>query len=181
MILGIIHIVDRISLQRHLADDGFEKTNTAGDLLYPGGDLLLVMNIITHCMRIVCIVVFVIFSIINMVNAAKKYRENNLPVLGKYTKAIKTGLIPFWIIHFVHSISVLYIEPLFGVEHFIVLLAAAYIVLTVSSVFSITWLRLLLHNNEITKKNFVVLVIMQLCFVTDFIGIMFLLKKPGKK
>jgi hypothetical protein len=69
--------------------------------------------------------VFLFFVVINLINAIKKFIEKNLILLEKYTKTIKFGLIPFWIINFIgYTALVIMINiPSHGFGIFIVIIA----------------------------------------------------------
>jgi hypothetical protein len=91
--------------------------------------------------------------------------------LKKYTKTIKFGLIPFWVINFIgYTALVIMINiPSHGFGIFIVPIPiiASYCVLIITSIYSILFLLLLLQNGKINNKQFLIYVIMQLCFVLD--------------
>jgi hypothetical protein len=129
--------------------------------------------------------VFFVFTIVNIINAVKKYILQDINILTKYTKTIKIGLIPFWIINFIgYTILVVMINiPSHGFGIFIIPIPiiASYCVLIVTSVFSILFLMLLFKTNNINNKEIILYSIMQICFILDIISIMHLFNKIENK
>jgi hypothetical protein len=126
---------------------------------------------------------FMITTIINAVNVIKKFIKKETNLLLEYTKKVKLGLIPFWIINFVgYTAFVIMVNlPSHGFGIFIVPfpIMASYFVLITTSVLSILLLLLLYKEGKINNKQFLIYVITQLCFVLDIVGIIHLLYARG--
>ena len=124
---------------------------------------------------------FMVISIINAINIIKKFLQNQTDLLLEYTKKVKFGLIPFWIINFIgYTAFVIMVNiPSHGFGIFIVPfpIMASYFVLIATSVFSISLLLLLYRERKIDNKQFLIFIMTQLCFVLDVIGVIYLINK----
>jgi hypothetical protein len=128
--------------------------------------------------------IFAIMSILNIVNAIKKFMQKDVVLLEKCTKVLKLTLIPFWIINFIgYTVLVIMINiPSHGFGVFIIPIPiiASYCVLIITSIYSILLLLLLFQNKKLNNKQFLVYIIMQLCFVLDIISIIYFFRKKRK-
>jgi hypothetical protein len=99
-------------------------------------------------------------------------------------KRIKIGLIPFWIINFICyfpiSVFLLVVGHGFGFLIVPIFIFLSYIVLLLTSIFSILYLLNLKKNNIIVNKQFIIHSILQLLFVVDIIDTVNIIKKWGK-
>ena len=133
---------------------------------------------------IIWVFTYIIFSIINIISLAIDYKNNNTEIIFKKTKRIKLGLIPFWIINFICylpiSIILILVGHGFGFIIVPIFISASYMVLILTSIFSIAYLKNLHKNRKIEFKKFIIHSILQLIFVIDIIDIIIILKKYGK-
>jgi hypothetical protein len=128
---------------------------------------------------------FLVITIINIISVIKLFIRKELNTLAKYTKVIKFGLIPFWIINFIgYTAFVIMINmPSHGFGIFIVPIPimASYSVLIITSLFSILFLMLLYKNGILNSKQILIHFIMQICFIFDIISIFYIFKIIKKK
>jgi hypothetical protein len=128
---------------------------------------------------------FIIVTIINIINVVKIFIQKDLLSLKQYTKKIKIGLIPFWILNFIGltTLTIMINMPSHGFGIFIVPIPimASYFVLMITSVFSILFLLILYKNNKINNKQFLIYILTQLLFVFDIIAIIYLFNKSKKE
>jgi hypothetical protein len=164
--------------------------------------LLIILLVLT-------ILYFVLF-IKNIVSLKIDFKNNNTELLLKKMKRIKLGLIPFWIINFVCYINImlftafgafweLYKElgfynffivllrilsrPWLNGDRFLIIpifIYSSYIFLCLTSIFSIVFLMNLRKNNLLSKKQYVTNALLQLFFITDIIGVVYMIKKWDK-
>ena len=123
-------------------------------------------------------VIFIILSIRNIIYTNKLLKRCEIDKLKKLTEFIKFGAIPFWIINFI-LLSLLTIAIVMGTRGIgIVIIPVpiiiAYIILLGTSIFSIPYIKLLYKGKKIGFKQMVIHIILQLCFVWDVIGIIYL-------
>jgi hypothetical protein len=127
------------------------------------------------------LLLFMVMTIINAVNVIKRFLQKETNLLLEYTKKVKLGLIPFWVINFVGltALTVMINMPShgFGILIVPIPIMASYFVLITTSVLSILLLLLLFREGKINNKQFLIYIITQLCFVFDIIGIVYLFKK----
>lgn len=130
------------------------------------------------------LIVFLIVSIINVRNVILDYRNNESDKLLKKMKRIKLSLIPFWAINFICyiPISALLLVVGHGFGLFIVpmFVVISYVVLIITSIFSISYLLRLRKNKLITNKQSIIHSILQLCFVIDVIDAIYIIIRFGK-
>ena len=128
---------------------------------------------------LIWLMIFICFSVLNILYTKKLYKQNKLFELRKNVKYIKLYLIPYWIINFAVSVFVLLLIMAatkgLGIILFPVFIFFAYILLLITSSVSITYIVLLNKNKHL--KHYYVHIILQLCFVLDIIGAIYLLKK----
>jgi uncharacterized membrane protein YfcA len=132
----------------------------------------------------VWIVAYLTFSVINIIAAIKDYRNRNFELLYKKAKRIKFGLIPFWTInflcYFIISCVIIPVGHGFGFLIVPLFIFCSYTVLVVTSIFSIMYILKLKADKILTKKESIIHIILQLCFVLDIIGMIYLIKKCSK-
>ena len=121
-----------------------------------------------------------IYSIIlNIKNTIKLFRQNNILEIRKNVKIIKLSLIPFWILHFIISVIIMFvflgISRGLGIIFIPIPIFFTYLFLLITSIFSIAFI-LLLNKNKYLKHNYIH-ILLQLCFVIDIIDIIYLLRK----
>lgn len=139
-----------------------------------------------HLPMMFCIwfIVFGIISLICIISIIIDFKKNDTRKLYKKMKRIKLGLIPYWILNFICyiPISSLLLVVGHGFGFFIVPLfvLASYLVLLLSSSFSIVYLLNLRRNCIISTKQLIKHSIMQLIFVVDIIDIIYIIRKLGK-
>ena len=130
-------------------------------------------------------VIYLIVSIINIISILLDYRNNSSDRLFKKMKRVKITLIPFWIINFIcyFPISVLGLLAGHGFGFLIVpiFIFVSYMVLLLTSIFSISYLLNLRKNKIITGKQLIMHSILQLCFVIDIIDTIYIIRKWGKQ
>jgi len=127
--------------------------------------------------------VFIAVSIKNIIVAKRYVREKQKDKLRKLTEITKFGSIPFWIINFV-ILFFFTIAAIVGTRGiFIVFVPVpiffSYLLLLGTSVFSISYVRLLYKEKDITLGMAIVHTILQLCFCWDIFDIIYLKYKFG--
>jgi hypothetical protein len=127
-------------------------------------------------------VLYCIISIINIISVIINYRNNDRELLFNKMKRVKIGLIPFWIINFICyvPISTLLLIGQIGFLLVPIFIFASYMVLCLTSLFSISYLLNLKKNNHITTEQFITHSVLQLFFVVDIIDVFYMIKKWGK-
>jgi hypothetical protein len=130
------------------------------------------------------VVTYSVLSIINIISILSDYKNNNIEKIFQKMKRIKTSLIPFWIINFICyvPISAILLAAGHGFGFIIVplFIFLSYTVLILTSLFSILYLLKLRKNNIISRKQFVIHIILQLIFVIDIIDTIYVIKTWGK-
>jgi hypothetical protein len=133
---------------------------------------------------IIWFVLYCIISIINIVSIIINYKENDTELLFKKMKRVKIGLIPYWIINFICYVPISVVLLLaghgFGFIIVPIFIFASYMVLCLTSLFSILYLLKLKKNNKISKKQFIIHTLLQLIFVVDIIDTIYIIIKWGK-
>jgi hypothetical protein len=123
--------------------------------------------------------IYIYFIVINIINTVILYRQNNISELRKNAKIIKLTLIPFWILHFILSAIIIFIflgiSRGMGIIFVPIPIFFTYILLLITSIFSITYILLLNKNKYL--KHYYVHILLQLCFVIDIIDIIYLFRK----
>jgi hypothetical protein len=151
-----------------------------------GNNLKYQNNIFEHLstMFIIWFIIYFIISIINIVSIIIDYRKNDTELLFKKMKRVKIGLIPYWIINFICyvpiSVVVLLAGHGFGFIIVPIFIFASYMVLCLTSLFSILYLLNLNKNNRISKKQFIIHALLQFIFVVDIIDTIYIIIKWGK-
>jgi hypothetical protein len=126
----------------------------------------------------IILVSFVIIAIINIINSVNVFIENDIYILREYTRVIKLSLIPYWVINTISfvmteiycAISIINVNSAFG-------LIIHYIILIITSCYSIFYIILLYSNNYINKKQLNIHIFLQLFILIDIIDIIFISKK----
>ena len=130
-------------------------------------------------------ILFLIFSIINIISIRIDFKNNDSRKLLKKMRRIKIGLIPFWVINFLAYIPICTILIVaghgFGFLIVPIFIFASYIVLLLTSIFSILYLLNLRKNGIIQNKNLIIHTLLQLLFVFDIVDTIYIIKKWGKK
>jgi len=123
------------------------------------------------------LIIFIIIIIKNILFVIKLYKQNNAVELLKNTKYIKLSLIPFWVINFIVTLLIMIILIMgtrgFGIILIPIPVCFAYFILLVTSSFSIAYI--LLQNKNKKIKNYIIHIILQLCFVLDIIDTIYIL------
>jgi hypothetical protein len=123
-------------------------------------------------------VIFLILSIRNIIYTNKLLKRSEIDKLKKLTEFIKFGAIPFWIINFIllslFTIAIVMGTRGIGIVIIPVPILITYIILLGTSIFSIPYIKLLYRIKKIGFKQMVIHIILQLCFVWDVIGILYL-------
>jgi hypothetical protein len=151
-----------------------------------GNNLENQSNIFEHLSTVFIIwfVLYCIISIINIVSIIIDYRKNDTELLFKKMKRVKIGLIPYWVINFICylpiSVVMLLVGHGFGFLIVPIFIFASYMVLCLTSLFSILYLLNLKKNNNISKKQFIIHTLLQLIFVVDIIDTIYLIIKLKK-
>ena len=122
--------------------------------------------------------IFIILSIKNINNCKNYLKNNEKKLLKTLSENIKLKSIPFWIINFI-ILLFFSIGALFGTRGFFIIflpipIIFTYLILLGTSIFSISYIRLLYKNNEIKKYQMIIHIILQLCFIWDIIDIIYL-------
>jgi hypothetical protein len=129
---------------------------------------------------IIWFVVFLIYTIINIIYLKHNINKNQFDKIYKYTKIVKLSIIPFWIINIVAYFGVMqfFVLLMWGMAVLIVpiIVFISYLVLVSTSIYSISYIIVLKRNNKLTKKQFIINILFQLCFILDIIGLIYLLK-----
>jgi len=131
-------------------------------------------------------ILFLVFSIVNIISIFQDYKYNKSEKLLKKMRRIKLGLIPFWVINFIsylYIIIIFIITPtgIFAVFFIVpIFIFVSYIVLLLTSTFSISYLFSIRKNGIIQNKDFIIHSIIQFLFVFDIIDVTYILKKWGK-
>lgn len=129
-------------------------------------------------------ILFLVISLVNIISLIFDSKNNNLETLFNKMKRIKLGLISYWVLNFIFYIPIstilLVIGHGFGFLIVPIFIFASYIVLILTSLFSITYLYQLRKNNTISKKQFIINTILQLIFVIDIIDTIYIIRKWGK-
>jgi hypothetical protein len=125
------------------------------------------------------LIIFIISFIKNLKMLKILYKENNLVELKRYVKTTKLSLIPFWILNFIIS-SIIMLGFIMGTRGMGIIFLPipvffAYMILLITSCYSIFYINLL--NKNIKIKKYFMHIILQLCFVLDIIDILYLIKK----
>jgi hypothetical protein len=128
---------------------------------------------------------YIIISIKNIFFVKYLIKQNNKDKLKKDVELIKFGSIPFWIINFI-ILSILTIGAVMGTRGILIFLVPipifiSYIILLGTSIFSISYIRLLYKENNIVHKEMILQIILQLIFVLDIFGIIYLKNKYSIK
>jgi hypothetical protein len=157
-------------------------TNSINNSMKPPIDFPIINNFI---LLIIWSIIFLLFVICNIIYLQRNVRNNNLEIIKKYCKLVKYSLIPFWIINFIAYLG-LFLSFSFIMMGWVFLFIPIpiffnYIILLSTSSYSISYLLLLKKHNIINKNNFIINMILQLCFVLDVIGIIYLNKKYNEK
>lgn len=128
--------------------------------------------------------IFCIISVIIIISIIIDFKKNKTKVLYKKMKRVKIGLIPFWIMNFICYIPISFVLIVIGhgLGFFIVpfFVLGSYIVLLLSSLFSIAYLFNLRRNHVISTKKAMIHSIMQLFFVIDIIDTIYIIRKLNK-
>jgi hypothetical protein len=132
------------------------------------------------CYLILYFIFFILF-IGNLIYSISLYKKQNKEKLKIYFKRTKLFLIPFWIINFIVLAIVLAIL-VFGTRGIGIIIVPipifmSYVILISTSVFGIFYLVLLKKNNEITKDEYIVNILLQFLFVFDIVSLLYLMIK----
>jgi len=117
---------------------------------------------------------YIVLSIIGIFKARGLVKRRDEEKLKKSASVVKLGAIFFWII----TIIFLKWAYLWGIEKLIAR-GICYIVLLGTSIFSLSYIRLLFKEKKLTAGQTVLYTLSQLFFVIDIIGILFL-RHSGK-
>jgi len=129
--------------------------------------------------------IFVILSIKNITIARKYISEGEKEKLKVIMEKIKLKSIPFWIMNFILLFCITFFAVL-GTRGYLIPFVPipilfTYIILIGTSIFSISYIRILYKNNEITFFQMIIHIILQLCFFGDIIDVLYLKYKIKKK
>ena len=135
------------------------------DLFYTG------LQYIGQQLFAIWLVLFISFIICNVIYLKKIIKNDKLEKARIYSLIIKFSLIPFWIINFSISVYMIFsipfvvgliFLPMQIIQSFLFLSVGCYIILLVTSSYSISYLILMKKNNIINKRLFIIFIITQL-------------------
>lgn len=132
---------------------------------------------------IVWFIIFIVLLLLNIINAFKLFYKKDLIVLKKSVKLVKISTIPFYILNFIFLILLIifFIIPTRGFVFFLIpsLFLSTYCILLLTSLYSIFYILLLWKYDKINNTEFLIIFILQFCFILDIFSILYLLKKKG--
>jgi triacylglycerol lipase len=131
-------------------------------------------------LRAVWAVLFLITAIINLTYGMGLYKQGDLPALRIFSRTIKWGLVPFWVLHFV--VSAISIGLAAAAERSIFFATAffiggSYLILLTSSFYTLCYIFLLQKEKKVPRFECLCHLALQLCFVLDLIGLILLLRR----
>jgi hypothetical protein len=126
---------------------------------------------------------YIIISIRNIFYVKDLITLNNGEKLKEDAEFVKFNSIPFWEINFFifFLLSIITFLVVGSIEMFLVSIIISYIILLGTSIFSISYIRLLYKENIIGYKEMIFQIILQLIFVLDIFGIKNLKNKYSNK
>jgi len=120
-----------------------------------------------------CCLLLLLIANINFWIAILKFSYKDIFTLMQYTKIIKIGLIPFWIMNIIKLMNKLSNEYIID---YLPIIITLYIILIISSEYSILYLILLFQKKLINIKQLILFIIAQLIFIIDIIIIISIFK-----
>jgi hypothetical protein len=128
---------------------------------------------------------YIIISIKNIFYNKYLLINNDTDKLKKNAELVKFGAIPFWIINFI-ILALITIAAVMGTRGILMFFVPipiflSYIIFLGTSIFSISYIRLLYKEKVIVFKQMVIYIILQLIFCLDIIGIIYLKNKYKNK
>ena len=131
------------------------------------------------------VILLLILSIINLISAIKLFIQKDVILLRKSMILIKLASIPFFIFNFIFFVVVLFVFVVasrgLGIILVPIPIIITYLILLVTSTYSILFIIILKRFKIISNKSAIINIIIQLIFVLDMIGVLFLLKNYSKK
>ena len=128
------------------------------------------------------VILLLILSIINLISAIKLFIQKDVILLRKSMILIKLASIPFFIFNFIFFVVVLFVFVVasrgLGIILVPIPIIITYLILLVTSTYSILFIIILKRFKIISNKSAIINIIIQLIFVLDMIGVLFLLKNP---
>ena len=129
--------------------------------------------------------IYIIISIKNIFYVNDLIKQNNKGKLKNNAESIKLCSIPFWVINFI-ILSIFTIGAVMSTRGILIFLVpipifVSYIILLGTSIFSISYIRLLYKENKIGYKGMLIYTIFQLMFVFDIFCIIYLKYKYSNK
>ena len=141
--------------------------------------------IVSFILILICPFAYIIVSIINIFYAKKLIKQKCKEKLKKLTEVSKFGSIPFWIINFIILVIVGILGVVAtrgaGIIFLPILMLLTYILFLGTSVFSISYIKLLYQEGEIVSLHKNMHIILQLCFILDIVDIIYLKIKLNQK
>lgn len=136
---------------------------------------------ITIPVIIIWIICFLVLAILNLISSLKLFYKEDLNSFDKSVRLLKLFTIPFFILNFILlgslTIGFVAISHGFGIFFIPVPFIITYCILIVTSFYSILYILLLWKKNKINNTEFLIIFILQFCFILDIISIIYLLKK----
>jgi hypothetical protein len=144
-----------------------------------------IFSVVAVILKLFCPVAFLIVTILNIFYTKRLIKQRERKKLKKSAEIVKLASIPFWIINFLvlslSAFAAIIATRGFGIVFLPIFILITYIALLGTSVFSISYIRLLYKEKEIGFAQMTIHIILQLCFVSDIIGIIYLKKTIPKK
>jgi hypothetical protein len=130
----------------------------------------------------ICIIIlFIVFGMINIIYSIKCGLKREYKKLEKYMKILKLSSIPYFIINFIciglFVVVLLAASRGFGIVYLPIPFILTWFVVVVTSSYGIVELIVLFGKKDISIKNFILYIILQLCFVIDIISTFWILKQ----
>ena len=134
---------------------------------------------------IIWFIIFVIFTIITIIYLKYLVKNNKFESIQNFVKIVKFSIIPFWIINIIAYFGVIqfFFILMWGMAILIIpiIVIISYLVLLSTSIYSIFYIIILKNSNKLTKTQFIIHVLLQLCFIFDIIDLIYLLNLSKRK
>jgi len=130
-------------------------------------------------------IAYIVISIKNIFYNKYLLVNNDNDKLKKNAELVKFGAIPFWIINFI-ILALITFAAVMGTRGILMFfvpipILVSYIIFLGTSIFSISYIRLLYKEKVIVFKQMVIYIILQLIFCLDVVGILYLKIKYKNK
>lgn len=142
--------------------------------------------IVVLCVTGISSILNMILGLRNIINTFQLWKNNEYNSLRKYMKVLKFGTVPYFIINFIvyalifliffaASRGIIIFTPIPLI--FIVIIFITYLTVIFTSSYGIGFLAIIKKEKRIKAGNFIIHILLQLCFVLDVIDTMILLIK----